>query len=213
MSDPLILSVLGSCFSTAKLIARDSPHSVVGLPGENFVGRGDLMKKRTKRKSLSDKYHSSEPCNCDICLAYCQRPGWWAVEEAAKAIRYGYANRMMLEISPERTFGVLSPAFKGCEGKLALNKYANNGCNFLMNNLCEIYTTGLLPLECRFCHHERAGLGQKCHLDIEKEWKTEIGKAQVSKWAKQFGLYKECLEIIKGPTSYRPLNPGARYFT
>jgi len=167
--------------------------------------------KGTKRKSLLDKYPPSEPCSCDICLAYCQRPGWWTVDEATKAIRFGYANRMMLEISPERTFGVLSPAFKGCEGKLALNNYAQNGCNFLENNLCQLHSAGLMPLECQFCHHEREGLGQKCHSDIEKEWKTEIGRAQVLKWTKKFRIYQQYLEIIKGPKSCRPLNPGARY--
>lgn len=61
------------------------------------------------------------------------------MEEAVRAIQTGYANRMMLEISPEMTFGVLSPAFKGCEGKFALNFYAHRGCNFLKDNLCELY--------------------------------------------------------------------------
>ena len=62
--------------------------------------------------NLAKRFPPSKPCSCDICLGYCQRPGWWTVEEAAKAIEAGYADRMMLEMSPELTFGVLSPAFK-----------------------------------------------------------------------------------------------------
>jgi len=171
-----------------------------------------LKKKRAKSKSLNEKYPPSESCSCDICLGYCRRPGWWTVEEAEKAIRAGYANRMMLEISPEMTFGVLSPAFNGCEGGFALNIYAHSGCNFLKNNMCELYLTGLMPLECRFCHHERAGVGQKCHIDIEKKWNTSIGQALVARWLKQSGLWEQYKALIKGPTSCRPLNLGARDF-
>jgi hypothetical protein len=105
------------------------------------------------------------------------------VEEAEKAIDAGYGNRMMLEISPERTFGVLSPAFKGCEGWFALNEYSFQGCNFLKDNLCELHGTGFQPLECRFCHHGRTGLGEKCHLDLERDWKTKKGQALVKKWS------------------------------
>ena len=172
-----------------------------------------LKKKRAKCKSLNGKYPPSESCNCDICLGYCQRPGWWTVEDAVRAIHAGYANRMMLEISPEMTFGVISPAFKGCEGGFALNIFASKGCNFLKNNQCELYGTGLIPLECRFCHHERVGLGQKCHLAIEKDWNTAIGQAQVVRWSKEFGLWEQYKELLKGPTSCRPLNLGARDFT
>jgi hypothetical protein len=104
-----------------------------------------------KRKlTLAQKYPPSPSCNCDICTGYCIRPGWWSVKEAAAAIRAGCAQRMMLEIAPELAFGVLSPAFKGCEGGIALNIHAYRGCNFLKNNLCELYDTGFMPLECRF---------------------------------------------------------------
>lgn len=75
-----------------------------------------VMKRKKKHRSLRDKYPPSEPCSCEICRSYCVRPGWWTVEEASKAIKAGYGHRMMLEIAPEMTFGVLSPAFKGCEG-------------------------------------------------------------------------------------------------
>src|SRR5512135_674660 len=98
--------------------------------------------------SLEEKYPDSEPCSCEICTAYCMRPGWWTVEEASEAIKAGYAKRMMLEMAPEMTFAVLSPAFKGNEVNFALNTFSKNGCNFLKDNLCELHGTGLQPLEC-----------------------------------------------------------------
>jgi hypothetical protein len=95
---------------------------------------------------------------------------------------------MMLEIAPELTFGVLSPAFKGCEKAIAINQCVKNGCNFLKDDLCELYGTGHQPLECRFCHHDRRGLGPKCHADLEKDWKTPAGQALVQAWMRQVGL-------------------------
>lgn len=116
------------------------------------------------------------------------RPGWWSVEEAARALDAGYGDRMMLEIAPEIMFGVLSPAFKGCEKYFAVNEYAKNGCTFLKGDRCELFGTGHQPLECRFCHHERSGLGTKCHADLEKDWKTLQGQALVNKWIKNVNL-------------------------
>ncbi len=116
------------------------------------------------------------------------RPGWWTVEQAAAAIRAGYGHRIMLEIAPEYTFGVLSPAFKGCEKYFALNEYARNGCTFLKEDRCELYGTGYQPLECRFCHHDRRGLGTQCHADLEKDWNTVAGRALVNKWLQEAGL-------------------------
>lgn len=133
-----------------------------------------------------EKYPPSAPCSCKICVSYCKRPGWWTVEEAKTALEKGFGHRIMLEISPEFTFGVLSPAFKGNEGAYALQLLAQNGCTFLNKNLCELYDTGLQPLECRFCHHNRKGEGISCHLDIEKDWNTEQGKELVKAWSHIF---------------------------
>ena len=147
------------------------------------------MKRKKKFKSMKEKYPPSEPCSCAICRSFCIRPGWWTVEEASRAIIAGYGDRMMLEISPDRTFGVLSPAFKGCERNYALQEYANNGCNFLKNGLCELHGTGYEPLECLYCHHLRKGFGQKCHADIEKDWRTPAARSLVESWIER---------IIKG---------------
>ena len=136
------------------------------------AGKGILIMKRKSKKSLKEKYPPSKPCSCKICTAYCYRPGWWTVKEAAKAMEVGYWRRMMLEVSPEFTFGVLFPAFRGCEQNFALQEFSKLGCNFLSKGLCELYDTGFQPLECRFCHHARQGLGPRCHSDLEKDWET-----------------------------------------
>ena len=134
--------------------------------------------------NLAKRYPPSKPCSCAICLSYCQPPGWWTVEQAARAIDSGYAHRMMLEISPEFTFGVLSPAFEGNEGNISLQIFARQGCTFLQDNRCELYGTGFQPLECRFCHHSRPDLGRKCHLAIEKDWYSQKGQKLVIQWNK-----------------------------
>jgi len=133
-------------------------------------------------QTLAEKYPPSEPCNCAVCSAYSARPGWWSVAEAAAAIRAGYARRMMLELAPEASFGVLSPAFRGCEGGFALQAFAGQGCNFLAEGLCELHGTPFLPLECRFCHHNRPGQGRQCHADLERDWMTTAGQAVVNQW-------------------------------
>jgi len=140
--------------------------------------------------NLAKRFPPSKPCSCDICLGYCQRPGWWTVEEAAKAIEAGYADRMMLEMSPELTFGVLSPAFKGNEGKIAMQVFARQGCTFLKDDLCELFGTGLQPLECRYCHHTRVGLGKKCHSAIEKDWFSKEGQKLVIRWGELTGFFE-----------------------
>ena len=117
------------------------------------------------------------------------------VGEASRAIEAGYANRMILEVAPEMTFGVLSPAFKGCEGFYATNEFARNKCTFLKDDLCELFGTGLQPLECRFCHHDRPGQGPKCHADLERDWKTPAGRPLVERWIKLVGLNQRILTL------------------
>jgi len=123
-----------------------------------------------------------------VCRNYCTRPGWWTVEEVSRAINLGYGDRMMLEVSPELTFGVISPAFNGAEKNFALQEYSTSGCTFLKDGLCELFGTGVQPLECRFCHHDRIGLGKKCHADIEIEWNTHAGQKVVKKWIEKINF-------------------------
>lgn len=150
---------------------------------------GCCIMDRIAKQDIKRKYPPSQPCGCDICRGYCSRPGWWTVEEAQKALGAGLGNRMMLELSPEFDFGVLSPAFRGCEQNFALQEYARFGCNFYTAGLCELFGTGFEPLECRFCHHDRIGLGLKCHADLEKDWNTPEGQALVLAWANAAGLW------------------------
>lgn len=146
------------------------------------------MMRMREDNSLYTKYPPSKPCTCTICRLYCMRPGWWTVEEAKKAVDAGLHKRMMLEISPDFTFGVLSPAFRGCEQDFAWQEYFKNGCNFYSSGLCELFGTGFEPLECRFCHHLRKGLGEKCHADIEKDWHKPAGHVLVKKWLEMTGI-------------------------
>ena len=150
-----------------------------------------MARHRHKHKlTLAEKYPPSPPCSCEVCRSYCNRPGWWTVDEAGRAVEAGYAKRMMLEMAPGFTFGVLSPAFKGCETKFAFNEYASNGCTFLVDGKCELHGIGHQPLECRYCHHERVGMGTRCHADIERDWNTSAGRALVVKWSKIVGFMK-----------------------
>ncbi len=157
-----------------------------------------LQLEFSTKMNLKEKYQPSEPCSCQICKNYCLRPGWWTVDEAEKAIESGLANRMMLEISPERDFGVLSPAFKGNESNYALQLFSKNGCTFYNHELCELFGTGLQPLECRYCHHDREGKGLRCHLDIEKDWKREQGQKLIVRWGNIIGFWqRQGLTIIE----------------
>jgi hypothetical protein len=143
-----------------------------------------------RRKSLAEQFPPSQPCGCEVCLSYCVRPGWWTVAEAAAALADGWSARMMLEVAPDRSFGVLSPAFRGCEGRFALQEFSTRGCTFLTNNLCELHGSGVLPLECRFCHHDRPGQGPICHAALEQDWLTPAGRGLVARWCRQTGLWK-----------------------
>jgi hypothetical protein len=141
------------------------------------------------RQRLSVRFPPSPPCACDVCLAYCRRPGWWTVQEAARALDAGLGPRMMLEVSPSRTLGVLSPSFKGNEGHYAFNEFAGRGCTFLTSEQsCELHGTGLQPLECRFCHHDRRGEGPACHRAVEKDWNSAAGRSLVARWAAAHGV-------------------------
>ena len=144
------------------------------------------------KRSLIDRFPPSEPCSCGICTAYCMRPGWWTVQEAQRALDAGLAGRMMLEMSPELSFGVLSPALQGCEGGVALREFSSAGCGFLKRGLCELFGTGLEPLECRFCHHERRGHGAKCHAALEADWNSPAGQALVIRWLCSMGAQRRC---------------------
>lgn len=144
-----------------------------------------------RARALALQFPPSEPCACEICRRYCLRPGWWTVEEASAAIQAGYGDRMMLEMAPERTFGVLSPAFKGCEHNFALNDCADQGCTFLENDRCQLHPTNFLPLECRYCCHDRPGLGPQCHAALENDWHSPEGRSLVRRWSKAAGIRDE----------------------
>lgn len=142
-----------------------------------------------RKKTLGERFPPSEPCACETCVRYCARPGWWSVDEAARAIEAGYATRMMLEMAPDLTFGVLSPAFKGNEVDFANKLLSLSGCTFLSDGRCELHGTGVQPLECRHCHHARPGAGPRCHAALEQDWSTPKGRALVARWGQVTGFW------------------------
>lgn len=154
-----------------------------------------MATRRLAGMELAVRFPPSAPCACEVCRAYCQRPGWWSVAEALRAFRQGYGRRMMLEIAPDRSFGVLAPAFRGCEGSFATNRMAGMGCTFLQDGRCELFNSGFQPLECRFCHHERAGQGPACHQALEQDWQTAAGHLLVQRWCRSSGLWA-CLDLL-----------------
>ena len=139
---------------------------------------------------LRERYTTSGSCSCPVCVSFCRRPGWWTVEEASMAIKAGLAFRMMLEVSPDQRFGVLSPAFKGNECNYSYQLFSAQGCTFLSGGNCELHETGYQPLECRFCHHDRMGLGIHCHHDIEDDWNTVYGKRLIIRWGNLTDFWK-----------------------
>lgn len=140
------------------------------------------------REGLRLRFPPSEPCSCSVCRGFCARPGWWTVSEARAALEAGLARRMMLELSPDRSFGVLSPAFRGNEGFFALEEFAGRGCTFLGHGGCGLFGADFRPLECRFCRHDREGGGRLCHAAIERDWFSGKGRRLVRRWAGLVGI-------------------------
>jgi hypothetical protein len=143
----------------------------------------------TQPATLESKYPASPPCTCGECVRHCARPGWWTVSEAAMAVDAGYGGRMMLEMPEDKSFGVLSPAFRGNEVAFALELYSSQGCTFLTDERCELHDTPFKPLECRVAHHSRRGRGKQCHIDIERDWNTADGRSLVVQWSKLTGFW------------------------
>jgi len=160
------------------------------------------MARTTKRKQLlAGRFPPSEPCACEVCVGYCRRPGWWTVNEAARAIEVGYAGRMMLEMSPGRSFGVLAPAFSGNEVAFAMQNNAGKDCTFLKDERCELFGTGVQPLECRHVHHADPRSGLRVHAALEKDWNTPAGRDLVVRWSRLTGFWDEVQKILERKTS------------
>lgn len=147
-----------------------------------------LKSQLEQYQTMSELFPPSASCHFDVRQS-CQRTGWWTVEEAQRAMKNGLSLRMMLDVSPDLSYGVLSPAYRGCEGNVALNSLKKNGCAFDADGSCRLHNTGLQPLECRFCHHTRVDLELKCHEALDWDWRTPQGQALVQAWTKEVGLW------------------------
>jgi len=140
------------------------------------------------RHSYYDRFPPSPACSCHQCRAFCSRPCWPLIEEASEAIVAGLASCLMVAFSPDLSYGILSPAFRGNESHHALQVFASAGCTFLNQSGCKIFDTHYRPLECRYCHHDRMGLGLSCHLSIAKNWNISKGKRTVHHWLEMVEL-------------------------
>jgi hypothetical protein len=107
-------------------------------------------------------------------------------------------------MSAHRSVGVVGPAFRGNEVDFALQRHASAGCTFLDGGRCQLYGTGLQPLECRYCHHDRPGLGSRCHEDIGRAWDSPEGRALVVRWAKLTGFWDRLVLRASGPSGRQP---------
>ena len=164
--------------------------------------------KRKAPRTLAEKYPPSPDCGCEICVRFCRRPGWWTNAQARRAMQEGLGPRMMLEVSPEFDFGVLSPAFRGCEGSFALAEFSVAGCTFLSGGLCELHNSPHMPLECRFCHHARLGAGARCHDELLQNWRTPGGQALVNQWLVEYGARARILQAAALRSSGPPARPA-----
>lgn len=144
-------------------------------------------------KLFYQRYPPSTACSCGTCLSFCQRPGWWLVSEAREAIKNGYANRMMLEISFPDSLAILAPAFKGNEGFYATQEFSTRGCTFLEDGRCQLFQKSFRPIECRYCHHDRKGLGTKCHNEIANDWDSNKGRRLIRQWINIVNLTPDLL--------------------
>jgi hypothetical protein len=107
-------------------------------------------------------------------------------------------------MGPGNAFAVLSPAFRGNEQQFAAQEFSGNGCTFLVNERCELHGTGHQPLECRSCHHARAGEGPRCQADIAKQWNGAAGRAPVIRWSDATDFWKRL------PTGAQPGSSRSR---
>jgi len=137
-----------------------------------------------RRRSLPERYPPSEPAPA-TCAWPTGAAGWWTVEQADRALD--------ARVRPAHDAGdgagddvrVLSPAFRGCEGGFAENRYARPG----------VQLPGRQPLPAAWhrpptarvpvLSHTRPGMGPKCHADIERDWHTPLGRALISEWGRR----------------------------
>lgn len=133
--------------------------------------------------------HPEASCTCASCVNACQtNPGWFAPNDAKRALDAGLANRIMLDWwsdSPEDIF-ILAPAARGCEGSMApdmpmsiffIGSWCKGRCTFLnKKNRCDIHDSGHKPHQCRtFASNET----------MRDMWNTKKGRALVARWRKE----------------------------
>ena len=153
-------------------------------------------------------------CSCAKCISLCQNPGWFAPDEARRAIAGGFADRMMLDYwitSPQNVY-VLAPAAGRCAKDRApnteelfgdmpmhmsiFNRPTKGRCTFLNEkNRCELHDSGFKPMQCI------AALGCEPGVFLSTEemgqlWDNPEAQALVREWLRLVGLddtiFEEC---------------------
>lgn len=153
-------------------------------------------------------------CDCAKCRDACRHnPGWFLPEEARKAIKAGYAPKMMRDwLEPSRQLGnddriyVLAPAALGCEGDDApelmiysvfdmFKPYEKGRCVLhTKDGLCEIHASGFKPFQCKavtICGSAPYdGNGPAGNYEIARAWNTDLGRAVVAEWQEATGEHE-----------------------
>lgn len=142
-----------------------------------------MMKQAT---DLTKRHQPSEACGCAACVSYCLNlPGLWTVAQCRAALEAGLGAQMMLRLPPGK-HGILSPALRGCEGRLLDRTRIGRGCTFLQVGLCALHSNGHKPLECRVTHHTKEKQSKACHMAIVAEWDSPEGAALVREWVDSY---------------------------
>jgi len=67
---------------------------------------------------------------------------------------------------------------------------AHRGRALLENDRSQLRRAGIQPLECRIAHHDRAGMGPRCHADLARRWNMPAGRALVVRWTNETDFWK-----------------------
>ena len=145
----------------------------------------------------------NKSCQCDRCIRCCKNnPGWFTPGEAIKAIRAGFAGKMMRDwLEPSEKVGnkeriwVLSPAASGFEGRDApemdfssffqvlSHTWKRGRCVMLQGRRCSIHASGFKPIECRITFGCSATAPKRSsHSSIAKLWRGPLGAKALRLW-------------------------------
>lgn len=140
-------------------------------------------------------------CSCAKCVELCKSaPGWFTPEEAMRAIKAGYGERLMRdwlepcpEVGNEERIMVLCPAVVGheatdapeisCWVEALLGIWKKGTCCFLEDGLCSLHDTDYKPRQCREalgCKPDETDYTD--NYEIARLWQSAAGAKAISAW-------------------------------